>query len=188
MNASQAPQLPSILKAFDTSFSHYLYLNISSCSCLILRPNFNMKSIITFLLAFLLIAATLSFATQPEPTGTGSSKPKFNNNKKGSGNDGGVGGFFGPGGGFNIPGFGSGWGNGIGGGYGAGYGGPNGGYSKGGIIRSSLVCKEKGPCYKKKLICPAKCFSSYHRSGKGYGGGGGGGGCTIDCKKCTAYC
>ncbi|CAI9760196.1 unnamed protein product [Fraxinus pennsylvanica] len=143
-----------------------------------------MKSIFTFLLVFLLISVTLSFATRPEPTV--SSKPNSNNNKKAGGNDGG---FFGPGGGFNIPGFGNGWGNGVGGGYGAGYGGPNGGYSKGGIIRSSVVCKEKGPCYKKKLTCPAKCFSSYHRSGKGYGSGGGGGGCTIDCKKkCTAYC
>ncbi|CAI9773209.1 unnamed protein product [Fraxinus pennsylvanica] len=102
-----------------------------------------MKSIITFLLAFLIISPTLSFATQPEHTGPGSSKPKSNSNKKGSGKDGGMGEFFGPGGGFNIPGFGSGWGNGIGGGYGAGYGGPNGGYSKGGIIRSSVVCKEK---------------------------------------------
>ncbi|KAL2524187.1 glycine-rich protein [Abeliophyllum distichum] len=142
-----------------------------------------MKSVIAFLFAFLLISATHSFANRHEFTE--SSKP----NKKGGGNDGGMGGFFGPGGGFDVPGFGSGWGNGVGGGYGAGYGGPNGGYSKGGIIRSSVVCKEKGPCYKKKLTCPAKCFSSYHRSGKGYGGGGGGGGCTIDCKKkCTAYC
>lgn len=95
-------------------------------------------------------------------------------------------GFFGPGSGFDIPGF----GNGGGGGFGAGYGGPGGGYSRGGIIRPTVVCKEKGtPCYKKKLTCPAKCFRSYSRSGKGYGGGGGGGGCTIDCKKkCIAYC
>jgi hypothetical protein len=55
-------------------------------------------------------------------------------------------------------------------------------------VRPSVVCKERGPCYKKKLTCPAKCFTSYSRSGKGYGGGGGGGGCTLDCKKCVAYC
>nr|POE76418.1 hypothetical protein CFP56_19865 [Quercus suber] len=96
-----------------------------------------------------------------------------------------MGGFFSPGGGFNIPGF----GNGVGGGYGGGFGGPNGGYSKGGIIRPTVVCKDKGPCYNKKLTCPAKCFTSYSNSGKGYGGGGGGGGCTMDCKnKCIAYC
>ncbi|CAM8912037.1 unnamed protein product [Rhodiola kirilowii] len=101
------------------------------------------------------------------------------------------GGFFGPGSGFDIPGLGNGWGNGIvgGGGYGSGYGSPSGGHSKNGIFKSSVVCKEKGPCYKKKVTCPAKCFTSYSRSGKGYGGGGGGGGCTVDCsKKCIAYC
>ncbi|KAK9267514.1 hypothetical protein L1049_009942 [Liquidambar formosana] len=70
-----------------------------------------------------------------------------------------------------------------------GYGGPGGGYAKGGVIRPTVVCKDKGPCYKKKVTCPAKCFTSYSGSGKNYGGGGGGGGCTIDCKKkCTAYC
>ncbi|RWV98771.1 hypothetical protein GW17_00038366 [Ensete ventricosum] len=91
------------------------------------------------------------------------------------------GGYFGPGSGFNIPGFGGGWG--------AGYGGPTGGYSRRGVVRPSVVCSEKGPCYKKRLTCPAKCFSSFSHSGKGYGSGGGGGGCTIDCKKrCVAYC
>ncbi|URD98310.1 glycine-rich protein [Musa troglodytarum] len=91
------------------------------------------------------------------------------------------GGFFGPGSGFNMPGFGGGWG--------AGYGGPTGGYSRGGVVRPSVVCSDKGPCYKKRLTCPAKCFSSFSHSGKGYGAGGGGGGCTIDCKKrCVAYC
>ncbi|MQM19578.1 hypothetical protein Taro_052584 [Colocasia esculenta] len=86
-----------------------------------------------------------------------------------------------------FPGGGGGWGN-MGGGWGAGYGSPSGGYSRGGIVRPSAVCSEKGPCYKKKLTCPAKCFTSYSRSGKNYGAGGGGGGCTIDCKKCVAYC
>ncbi|THU74958.1 hypothetical protein C4D60_Mb04t38880 [Musa balbisiana] len=91
------------------------------------------------------------------------------------------GGYFGPGSGFNMPGFGGGWG--------AGYGGPTGGYSRGGVVRPSVVCSEKGPCYRKRLTCPAKCFSSFSHSGKGYGAGGGGGGCTIDCKKrCVAYC
>ncbi|KAG8097772.1 hypothetical protein GUJ93_ZPchr0013g33769 [Zizania palustris] len=84
-------------------------------------------------------------------------------------------------GGFNMPGMGGGWGG--------GYGGPSGGYSRGGVVVPTVVCSEKGPCYKKKVTCPKKCFSSYSNSGKGYGGGGGGGGCTIDCKtKCTAYC
>lgn len=126
----------------------------------------------------LLIPATPSLAwTRPD-----SSKAKKPNKVDGSedGNDNNVGGFFFPGGGFR-----SGWP----GGYGGGFGGPGGGYSKGGIVRPTVVCKEKGPCYKKRLICPAKCFSSYSRSGKGYGGGGGGGGCTVDCKKkCVAYC
>jgi hypothetical protein len=83
--------------------------------------------------------------------------------------------------GFNVPGMGGGWGG--------GFGGPDGGYSRGGVVASTTVCSEKGPCYKKKLTCPKKCFASYSGSGKGYGGGGGGGGCTVDCKtKCIAYC
>ncbi|XP_022715957.1 eggshell protein 1-like [Durio zibethinus] len=156
----------------------------------------------TFILAILVIIASLSAATRPdffEPFSSqqkhnkGSKPSNQNNNNKGEGgggNNGGIGGFFGPGPGFGVPGFEKGWGNGIiGGGYGAGYGGPTGGYSKGGVIRPTVVCKEKGPCYNKNLTCPAKCFTSISRSGKGYGSGGGGGGCTMDCKKkCVAYC
>ncbi|KAJ7946921.1 Glycine-rich protein [Quillaja saponaria] len=155
-----------------------------------------MKPMTKFLLVFLLlIASDISLATRPASTGFFTPELKQsngkNNNNKGNGgnNEGGAGGFFGPGGGFGIPGFDNGFGNGIGGGYGFGDGGPNGGYSKGGVIRSTVVCKEKGPCYQKKLTCPAKCFTSFSRSGKGYGSGGGGGGCTMDCKKkCIAYC
>ncbi|KAH7673609.1 hypothetical protein IHE45_08G018500 [Dioscorea alata] len=91
----------------------------------------------------------------------------------------------------NIPDFsGNGWGNyGGGGGYGSGYGGPGGGYSHHGIVKPSVVCTERGPCYKKRVTCPAKCFTSYSHSGKNGGGGGGGGGCSIDCKKhCVGYC
>ncbi|RRT71573.1 hypothetical protein B296_00035422 [Ensete ventricosum] len=105
---------------------------------------------------------------------------------KGHGEDGGgagipwfgadPGGFFGHGGGFHVP-------AGIGGGWGAGFGGPSGGYARGGVVRPSVVCSEKGPCYKKRVTCPDRCFTSFSRSGKGYGGGGGGGGCTIDCEK-----
>ncbi|GMH30333.1 hypothetical protein Nepgr_032176 [Nepenthes gracilis] len=153
-------------------------------------------------LLFIITLASLSGETRPEPdsgpsdsnpkTDSKSNKPHHHSSGASSGASSG-GGFFGPGGGggFNIPGFGGSWpGSGIyGGGYGAGYGGPTGGHSKGGIVRSSVVCKEKGPCYLKKLTCPAKCFTSFSSSGKGYGGGGGGGGCTVDCKKkCTAYC
>ncbi|KAK8575273.1 hypothetical protein V6N13_033487 [Hibiscus sabdariffa] len=145
----------------------------------------------TFILAILLISASLSAATGPdffEPLS--SSQQNQNKGSKTSdqnNNNGGIGGLFGPGpAGFGIPG----WGNGIiGGGYGAGVGGPSGGYSKGGVIRPTVVCKVKGPCFNKKLACPAKCFTSFSRSGKGYGSGGGGGGCTMDCKKkCIAYC
>ncbi|KAL2932132.1 Chromatin structure-remodeling complex subunit SFH1 [Bienertia sinuspersici] len=131
----------------------------------------------TFLLTLLLITtiSSLTGATRPDPTSKG---PK----PKGRGGD-----FFGPGVGFGIPGFddpGT-----IGGGYGYGSGSPSGGHGKSGTIRPSVVCKEKGPCYMKKLRCPAKCFYSFSRSGKGYGGGGGGGGCTMDCKKkCIAFC
>nr|KYP63016.1 hypothetical protein KK1_017578 [Cajanus cajan] len=140
----------------------------------------------------LLIAShSPSFASTPNHVKHSKNK---NNNQGGGGGDigGNPGGFFGPGGGFSIPGFGNGngFGNGIiGGGYGSGYGGPSGGSSRGGVIRPTVVCKDRGPCYQKKLTCPAKCFSSFSRSGKGYGAGGGGGGCTIDCKKnCIAYC
>ncbi|XP_052200922.1 dormancy-associated protein 2 [Diospyros lotus] len=147
-----------------------------------------MNTISTLLLAFLIsTTAFLSAETRPEILASGKEKARHSapNSQKGGGE--GRGGFFGPGGGFNIPGMGNGWN--MGGGYGAGFGGPNGGYAKGGVVRPSVVCKEKGPCYKKKLICPAKCFSSYSHAGKNYGGGGGGGGCTMDCKKkCVAYC
>ncbi|XP_039131225.1 glycine-rich protein DOT1-like [Dioscorea cayenensis subsp. rotundata] len=95
----------------------------------------------------------------------------------------------------NIPDFsGNGWSNyggggNYGGGYGSGYGGPGGGYSHHGVVRPSVVCTERGPCYKKRVTCPAKCFTSYSHSGKNGGGGGGGGGCSIDCKKhCVGYC
>ncbi|XP_039130903.1 glycine-rich RNA-binding protein 1-like, partial [Dioscorea cayenensis subsp. rotundata] len=95
------------------------------------------------------------------------------------------GGYGGPNGGYNKGGGGGGYGC----GYGAEYGGPNGGYNKGGVVIPSVVCSEPGPCYKKRLACPAKCFSYYSRSGRNYGGGGGGGGCAIDCEKnCVAYC
>ncbi|XP_027338738.1 uncharacterized protein F12A10.7 [Abrus precatorius] len=146
---------------------------------------------ITFAFFTLLLIASPSLATRPASTPDQNKHSKDNNNNnnnQGEGNN--YGGFFGPGGGFSIPGFGNGFGNGIiGGGYGSGYGGPSGGSSKGGIIRPTVVCKDKGPCYQKKVTCPAKCFSSFSRSGKGYGAGGGGGGCTIDCKKkCIAYC
>lgn len=157
-----------------------------------------------FLFSILLLTVTASFCSSARPESTGGrpysaelkhskGKPSDQSNK-GGGNDGGAGGgaggFFGPGGGFGIPGFGKGgFGSGIAGGYGGGYGGPNGGYAKGGVVRPTVVCQEKGPCYQKKLTCPAKCFTSYSRAGKGYGGGGGGGGCTMDCKKnCVAYC
>ncbi|KAL0914557.1 hypothetical protein M5K25_014914 [Dendrobium thyrsiflorum] len=126
----------------------------------------------SLLLLALLVATSTSASRNPDPT---------------------AGGFFGPGGQFNIPGFGGSgtnndWGS-LGGGYGGGYGGPSGGHNRDGVVRPSVVCSEKGPCLNKRLICPAKCFTSYSSSGKGYGGGGGGGGCTVDCKKkCVAYC
>ncbi|KAJ9136219.1 hypothetical protein P3X46_033318 [Hevea brasiliensis] len=143
-----------------------------------------------FILATLLLSESLSTATRPEPNSSNGKPTNARNKADGSGNDAGIGGFFGPGSGFGIPGLGKGRGNEImGGGYGAGFGGPNGGFSKGGIIRPTVVCKERGPCYKKKLTCPAKCFTTYSRSGKGYGAGGGSGSCTMDCKKkCIAYC
>ena len=152
------------------------------------------SSLLLTLLLIITAFSTLSFSTRPGSEGpfydelkNSKNKGGSNNNNNNNGNGGGIGGFFGSVPGFgNIPGFGNGV---IGGGYGSGYGGPNGGSSKGGIIRPTVVCKDKGPCYNKKLTCPAKCFTSYSRSGKGYGGGGGGGGCTMDCKKkCTAYC
>lgn len=151
-----------------------------------------MNSRTTVVLVILLIAATLSIAARLDPDHPQSNTKEEKANKGGGGGGGGdyggYGGYFGPGGGVNIPGFGN-VGGGGGYGYGAGYGGPKGGYARGGVVRPTVVCKEKGPCYKKKLTCPAKCFSSYSRSGKGYGYGGGGGGCTIDCtKKCIAYC
>ncbi|XP_031094346.1 cold shock domain-containing protein 4-like [Ipomoea triloba] len=107
---------------------------------------------------------------------------KTSEKDSGGGGSGGFGGFFGPGNEFGMPDFGA--------GYGAGFGGPNGGgYAKGGTVRPTVVCKEKGPCYGKTLRCPEKCFKEYSRAGKGYGYGGGGGGCTMDCtKKCLAYC
>lgn len=159
------------------------------------------------LLFFLLLATTsLSFAnsrttsktqipttTKPNPThstGTPSQNPNTKPNPAGHTTNPGTGipGF----GGFGIPGFGN--GNpfnmpGFSGGWGGGYSGSNGGRSYGGVVVPSVVCSEKGPCYKKRVTCPQKCFSSHSSSGKNYGAGGGGGGCTIDCKKrCIGYC
>ncbi|KAI3971962.1 hypothetical protein MKX01_030163 [Papaver californicum] len=118
---------------------------------------------------------------------------KRNNNKfhQEKSNGGGQGVSFGLASGFKIPDFGRGWGSDgvIGSGYGAGYGSPTGGYSKGGVIRTIVVCKQRGPCYHKKVICPAKCSTSYSHSGKHLGADAGSGRCTIDCKmKCIAFC
>lgn len=159
----------------------------------------NSMTKILFTILLLTCAASLCLSTRPESdkpfydelkNSRGTPKNQNNNKGGGGGNYGGPGGFFGPGSGFSIPGFGKGFGGGtFGGGYGSGYGGPSGGSSRGGVLRPTVVCKERGPCYQKKLTCPAKCFTSYSRSGKGYGSGGGGGGCTMDCqKKCIAYC
>ncbi|GMH15867.1 hypothetical protein Nepgr_017708 [Nepenthes gracilis] len=148
--------------------------------------------LITFL--FIIAPSTLSGATRPQPASRSSESNAKSAGKARGGGAGGAG-FFGPGGdggdGFNIPGYAVNWpGIGVfGGGYGGGYGGPAGWHSKDGTIKASVVCKEKGPCYMKKLTCPSKCFTSSSTSGKGYGGGGGGGACTMDCKKkCLAYC
>ncbi|CAA0825297.1 Unknown protein [Striga hermonthica] len=138
---------------------------------------------LTLLLTILLLAtAAVTIATRPDPDG--SAQQKKTSSKGGANDVPGMGGFFGPGGGFNVPGFGPV----AGGGYGSGFGGPTGGRSKSGIVRNPVTCTEKGPCYKKKLICPKKCFTAYGGSGKGYGYGGGGGSCNIDCKKCRATC
>lgn len=125
----------------------------------------NTKS--TFILVILMIAAaSLCAATRPD----------FDPDQKQDD------GFFGTDDFNDIPGFEKGWGNGL---MGGGYGGPGGSLSK----DVSLVCQERGPCYNKKLTCPAKCFASFSRSGKGFSAGGGGGGCSMDCKeKCIAYC
>ena len=161
---------PTMKKTFATSFLFFLLLTTTTTFSLAARP-------------------ADSFPPEPKAAvAAANGNPPVDPNNKGFGSGTGPGnGFFGPGGGFGVPNFGNGWEN-YGGGYGAGYGGPSGGYAKGGTTRPTVVCKEKGPCYKKKLTCPAKCFTSYSRSGKNYGAGGGGGGCTIDCKKCTAYC
>ncbi|EOA35839.1 hypothetical protein CARUB_v10021081mg [Capsella rubella] len=158
-----------------------------------------MTTKLNLLFTILLLTLTLSHS-RPIRSGssTGSYSDQLKKHSKGNNNKndkgyGSSGGYFGPGTepgtGFGLPGFnGKDWGN-MGGGYGGGYGGPSGGYSQGGVVRPTVVCKEKGHCYMKKLTCPAKCFKSFSRSGKGYGGGGGGGGCTFDCKKkCVAYC
>ncbi|KAI4312160.1 hypothetical protein MLD38_037003 [Melastoma candidum] len=147
-----------------------------------------MKIMTTLKLPFVfMFMAILLLITTPAFTSSVRTRPKASYKGGGGGNndDGGI--PFGPGSG--IPGFGGQPWSGFGGGYGFGFGGPSGGYSRGGVVRPSVVCKQKGPCYNKKLTCPAKCFTSYSRSGKGYGAGGGGGGCTMDCEKnCVAYC
>lgn len=131
--------------------------------------------VVKFLLLFFLSAA---------PSAISITKP---DEKRPATNYYGGAGFFGPGDGFNIPNFGI--PPGFSGGYGGGYGGPGGGYGRSGTFRTPVICGDIGPCYKKSLVCPAKCFKSYSSHGGSFGGGGGGGGCTIDCKrKCVAYC
>ncbi|GAV77543.1 hypothetical protein CFOL_v3_21014 [Cephalotus follicularis] len=204
------PQLSSNLLTINAFYHHPNKLKYWSSRTSTLTKKYiqgkptEMNTKTTFILfaILLVITASVSLAARPDSSGPFSAvlknsrgKPGDQNNK-GGGDDAGMGGIFGPGGGdgYGIPGGGGygipGWGDGgIGGGYGSGYGGPTGGYSKGGVVRPTTVCKEKGPCYMKKLACPTKCFTSYSSSGKGYGGGGGGGGCTMDCKKkCVAYC
>ncbi|XP_077211108.1 uncharacterized protein LOC143846537 [Tasmannia lanceolata] len=127
-----------------------------------MKPNKLLKPVMNTTTGFLLVvllASSASFAVRVE---------SFANDLKKS-----EGGFFGPGGNLGVPGFSI----------------PEIPFGKGGTVRPTITCTEKGPCFKKKLTCPAKCFTSYSRSGKNYGGGGGGGGCTMDCKKkCIAYC
>ncbi|XP_039052898.1 uncharacterized protein LOC120194757 [Hibiscus syriacus] len=53
---------------------------------------------------------------------------------------------------------------------------------------NSIVCDEPGPCYKKELTCPAKCYGSVNKSGSGFSASAGAGGCSMDCKTCTATC
>ncbi|PNX72786.1 hypothetical protein L195_g047390 [Trifolium pratense] len=152
-----------------------------------------MKQIRILIFLTILLTVTTSVSSRRSTSSTKSSPSADNKNNDGGGVGGGGNDYggsfgFGPGGGFSIPGFDNNIG-GFGGGYGGGFGGPNGGHSTNGVIRPTVVCKDRGPCFQKKVTCPARCFTSYSRSGKGYGGGGGGGGCTIDCKKkCTAYC
>lgn len=130
---------------------------------------------VKFLLLFLLSATLFTVLT---------AKPQ---EKKPATNYYGRAGFFGAGDGFDIPSFGI--PPGFSGGYGGGYGGPGGGYDRSGTFRTPVVCRDMGPCYKKSLVCPAKCSKSYSSHGGNFGGGGGSGGCTIDCKsKCIAYC
>ncbi|KAL1215940.1 hypothetical protein V5N11_028936 [Cardamine amara subsp. amara] len=138
------------------------------------------------LFTILLLTLTLSHSrlTRPESSSTGSYSDQLKKNSKdntNNKNDNGYGFDFGPpASGLLGPGEGNG-GSSIG---------PIDRFIKGlgGIMRPTVVCKEKGHCHNKKLTCPAKCFWFGGRSGKGYGGGGGGGGCTMDCKKCVAYC
>ena len=137
-------------------------------------------------------AELVTSTKKPAPAGPGGKKPAVRP-PPAVPNPGGAGGAIPtiPGFGGGIPGM-SGFGNGIpgmAGGWGGGYGGPAGGYARGGVVAPTVTCTDKGPCYRKKVTCPKKCFSSYSGAGKGYGGGGGGGSCTVDCKvKCTAYC
>ncbi|KAK8642140.1 hypothetical protein V6N13_011497 [Hibiscus sabdariffa] len=74
----------------------------------------------------------------------------------------------------------------IGDDFGSSAGGPTGGASPGDV--NSIVCTEKGPCFNKKLTCPANCFGQVSKSGKGFSASAGGGGCSMDCKTCTATC
>lgn len=170
----------------------------STISCTQQRKKAKMKQISILILLTILLTVTTSVSSRRSTSTTKPSPSADNNNNNnnkdgvGGGNDYGGSFGFGPGGGFSIPGFDNniiGGGGNYAGGYGGGYGGPNGGHSTNGVIRPTVVCKDRGPCYQKKVTCPARCFTSFSRSGKGYSGGGGGGGCTIDCKKkCTAYC
>ncbi|CAH2047877.1 unnamed protein product [Thlaspi arvense] len=155
-----------------------------------------MTTKLNLLLTILLLTLTFSQSrpTRPEPLSDQlkkNSKGNSNKNDKGYGSPGGHfelgpgcsvgignGGSYAVASGCNLP------GSGPGGSYAV----TSGEYRKGSVVRPSLVCKEKGHCYKKKLTCPAKCFTSFNISGSGFGGGGGGGGCSFDCKKCEVNC
>ncbi|CAA0306885.1 unnamed protein product [Arabidopsis thaliana] len=143
-----------------------------------------MATKLNLLLTILLLTLTLSHSRPARPessSSTGSYSDQLKKHSKDNYNKGyGSGGYPGlttePATGFILPGSGP----------GGSYSELSGGYSKGRGVRLTVVCEEKGHCYMKKLTCPAQCFKSLSRKGKGYGGGGGG--CNIDCKKCVAYC
>ncbi|ESQ50545.1 hypothetical protein EUTSA_v10022963mg [Eutrema salsugineum] len=62
-------------------------------------------------------------------------------------------------------------------------------HGNGDLMNPTHTCTVQGPCYGKKLTCPAECYKSTNVEKEGYKSTSKSGGCSMDCtEKCIAHC